>query len=82
VDPFAIGVLAAVAIAVAAAVLAGLANRRKPLSEFGARPRRPSTDALETEDLQQMLDATNARRRARGLPERSLGDAIREFGDE
>ena len=28
-----------------------------------------------------MLEATNARRRARGLPERTLADAIREFGD-
>jgi hypothetical protein len=29
-----------------------------------------------------MLAVTNARRRARGLPERSVADAIREFGRE
>jgi len=29
-----------------------------------------------------MLAVTNARRRARGLPERSVTDAIREFGGE
>jgi len=31
-------------------------------------------------DLDQLLEATNARRRARGLPERSREDVRREFG--
>ena len=37
-------------------------------------------DALEDEDLTQLLEATNARRRARGLPERSREQAQRELG--
>jgi hypothetical protein len=85
VDPFEIGVLVVVAVAVLACCLAARANSGKHLSEFGARrhDRRRAVDveaALELEDLQGMLDVTNARRRARGLPERSVADAMREFG--
>jgi hypothetical protein len=85
VDPFEIGVLVVIAVAVLATCLAAKANGGKRLSEFGAhrQDRRGSaqTDAeRDREDLQDMLDVTNARRRARGLPERSLADAMREFG--
>ncbi len=37
-------------------------------------------EALEAEDLAQMLEAHNARRRARGLPERTREEVQREFG--
>jgi uncharacterized protein YkwD len=85
VDPFAVGVIFAVAVAVLGAVLSAKASAGKPLSEFGQRPdSRPaaSSHALDNQDLEQMLAATNALRRARGLPERSLADAIREFETE
>lgn len=81
-DPFAVGVIVVVALAILGAVLSAKASAGKPLSEFGRWPdSRPaaSSHALDNQDLEQMLDATNALRRARGLPERSLADAIREF---
>ncbi len=87
-DAFEIGVLVVVATAVVACCLAARASRGKHLGEFGqGRNVSRATAASEAarrdvEDLHQMLEATNARRRARGLPERSLADAIREFGDE
>ena len=81
-DPFAAVVIVVVVLAVGAAVLAAKANAGKPLSEFGKRPElrlAPSATGLEEQDLQELLAATNARRRARGLTERSLADAIEEF---
>lgn len=81
-DPFAIGLLVLVAIAVLGAVLSAKASAGKPLSEFGRRSVShvgASVSGLEREDLEEMLAATNARRRARGLPDRSVADAIREF---
>lgn len=41
--------------------------------------RRRAAAALEAEDLAQLLTATNARRRARGLPERTLRDVVRDY---
>ncbi len=35
---------------------------------------------LADREVDQMLEATNARRRARGLPERTRADVEREFG--
>ena len=84
-DPFAVGVLVVVALAVLGAVLSAKASAGKPLGEFGHRPDpRPaaSSQALDAQDLEQMLAATNVLRRGRGLPERSLADAIREFETE
>jgi hypothetical protein len=87
VDAFEIGVLLAVATAVVACCLAARASAGRRLGEMGGRRAagRPAASELarrDEEDLQEMLEATNARRRARGLPERTLADAIREFGDE
>lgn len=84
-DPFAVAVIVVVALAVLGAVLSAKASVGKPLSEFGHRresPRAASSQALDNQDLEQMVAATNALRRARGLPERSLADAIREFETE
>jgi hypothetical protein len=87
VDPFAIGVVVVVVAMILASCLAARASAGKRLSEFGARgrDRRPTPEAdsaLDAEDLAEMLAVTNARRRARGLPERSVAEAIREFGGE
>lgn len=86
-DPFAVGVVVVVAAAILASCLAARASAGKRLSEFGGRGRdsRRAPDlesARDAEDLEEMLAVTNARRRARGLPERSVADAIREFGRE
>jgi hypothetical protein len=85
VDPFTVGVIVVVAVAVLGAALCAKQSAGRPLSEFGRRPdARPaaSLHALDNQDLEEMLAATNALRRARGLPERSLADAIREFDTE
>ena len=87
-DAFEIGVLVVVAAAVLACCLAARASAGKRLGEFGARRNvnraAAAYDAArrDAQDLQEMLEATNARRRARGLPERSVADAVREFGGE
>ena len=44
--------------------------------------RRRREQYLADSDLDQLLEATNARRRARGLPERTRADVEREFGGE
>jgi Tfp pilus assembly protein PilX len=86
VDAFELGVLVVVAVLVLACCLAARASAGKRVSEFGrSRNRRlaPAEAARRDEqDLQEMLAVTNARRRARGLPERSVADAIREFGGD
>lgn len=76
-----------VAVAILGTCVAAHASRGKPLAEFGARRRRQHhglrrDDVLEAEDLREMLEVTNERRRARGLPERSIADAYREFGGD
>jgi hypothetical protein len=84
-DAFEIGVLALVAAAVLGCCLAARMSSGRRWSELGdgRRRRRPSQDLpSDAEDLQDMLAVTNSRRRARGLPERSVDDAIREFGGD
>jgi hypothetical protein len=81
-DPFAVGLVVVVTLAVLGMVLCARASAGKPLSEFGHVPdlrAGASPRALDNQDLEEILAATNARRRARGLPDRSLADAIREF---
>lgn len=80
-DAFELGVLVVVAAAVIGCCLAARASAGKPLSEFGRARRASMSEATshDDEDLRDMLAVTNARRRARGLPERSVADAIREF---
>ena len=79
--------LVVVAAAVFACCLAARASAGKRVSDFGRNRDARQTAAGEAarrdeEDLREMLAATNARRRARGLPERSKADAIREFGGD
>jgi hypothetical protein len=86
VDGFELGVLVVVAVLALLCCLAARASAGKRVSEFGrSRGRRIAPSELarrEEEDLQEMLAVTNARRRARGLPERSRADAVREFGGD
>ncbi len=86
-DAFEIGVLVVVAAAVILCALAARASSGKRLGEFGARRNLKRATAYEmarreAQDLHEMLEATNARRRARGLPERTVADAMREFGED
>ena len=81
-DAFFIAICLLVALAIAGACTAAWCNRGIPLAEFGRRSQRQARGLearLEQQDLEQMLAETNRRRRARGLPERSIADAIREF---
>lgn len=58
------------------------ANRGRPPHELGLRTARQiveQREALEAQDLDELLDASNARRRARGLPERGADDVIRVY---
>jgi hypothetical protein len=59
------------------------------MAEIGEHQRRSEQDLnehrdreLADRDLEELLEATNARRRARGLPERTREQARREFGSE
>jgi hypothetical protein len=44
--------------------------------------RRGRDGALAERELDQLLEATNARRRARGLPERDREDVRRRYGQD
>lgn len=86
-DAFEIGVLVAIAAAVLACCLAARASGGRRATDFGRHGQARHLAAAEAErrdeeDLRDMLAITNARRRARGLPERSVADAIREFGGD
>jgi hypothetical protein len=77
VDPFAVVVLSGVAVMVVAVYLVGRFYPGSGLNEIGMKSAREITEtreALEAEDLDQMLAAHNARRRARGQAEVSAGD--------
>jgi hypothetical protein len=87
VDAFEIGVLLVVAMAVLGCCLAARVSGRRRVRDFGTRRGAvAASDAAQherdDEDLRDMLAVTNARRRARGLPERTVADAIREFGQD
>jgi hypothetical protein len=77
VDPFTIVVFAGLAGLVLFIVLLGKFNENSPLDQMGLRTPREiieSREALEAEDLEQMLEAHNARRRKRGEPEVTAED--------
>lgn len=84
VDPFAIVVLGClVLVGVCAWHLGTAAQGRSPAP--GLRSSRQiieEREALEAEDLQQMLEAHNARRRRRGEPEVSVADLELQVSDE
>jgi hypothetical protein len=77
VDPFAVIILCGIVIVVASVYLVGRYYPGSGLEQIGLRSAREiheSREALEAEDLDQMLAAHNARRRARGQPEVTTGD--------
>ncbi|MGH2872477.1 MAG: hypothetical protein ACRDL5_08445 [Solirubrobacteraceae bacterium] len=82
-DPFAIVVLVGLTALVLWVWMRGRSGRGQAggPSATSARACDP-THGLEDEDLEQLLSATNARRRARGLPERSAADAEAELGQD
>jgi hypothetical protein len=53
---------------------------RQVLQEEAAAQRRDRERVLADQEFDQLLDATNARRRARGLPERTRAQAEEELG--
>jgi hypothetical protein len=77
VSGFAVVVLVGIVVLVLFVVVLGKANENAPLERFGLRSAEEITEtkeALEAEDLEQMLAAHNARRRARGEREVSVED--------
>jgi hypothetical protein len=77
VDPFTALVVGAIAIIVVAVYLLGRYYPGSGLEQVGLRSARETVEtreALEAEDLEQMLAAHNARRRARGELEVSAED--------
>jgi hypothetical protein len=77
VDPFAVVILCGIAAIVLAVWLIGRFYPGSGLEQLGMKTAREiseSRERLEAEDLQQMLTAHNARRRARGEKELSESD--------
>jgi hypothetical protein len=77
VDPFAVVILSGIAVVVVSVWLLGRFYPGSGLEQIGMRTAREiaeSREALEAEDLEQMLAAHNARRRARGEAEVSASD--------
>ena len=76
-DPFAVVVLCGLVVMVLAVYLVGRFYPGSGLNELGMKTARQITETreqLEAEDLDQMLAAHNARRRARGQAEVTAGD--------
>ena len=73
-DPFAAIILSGIVLIVVSVYLVGRYYPGSGLEQAGLRSAREiheTREALEAEDLDQMVAARNARRRARGLPEES-----------
>ncbi len=76
-DPFALVILGALVALILAILLLGRYYPGNGLEQLGMRSARQimeSREALDAEDLDQMLEAHNARRRARGERELSVND--------
>jgi hypothetical protein len=77
VDPFAVVILSGIAAVVLSVYLLGRFYPGNGMEQLGLRSAREiseTREALEAEDLDQMLAAHNARRRARGESEVTVGD--------
>ncbi len=75
-DPFAIALLVGLAALLLWAWLVGRTDQGRGMEPFGLRSARQITEdreALEAEDLAQMLEAHNARRRRRGETDMTAG---------
>jgi hypothetical protein len=77
VDPFAVVILSGIAVVVVSVWLLGRFYPGSGLEQIGMRTAREiaeTRESLEAEDLEQMLAAHNARRRARGEAEVTASD--------
>jgi hypothetical protein len=77
VDPFAVVILSGIAAVLLSVWLLGKYYPGNGMEQLGLRSAREiseTREALEAEDLDQMLAAHNARRRARGENEMTVGD--------
>ncbi len=84
-DPFAIVLLVGLACLVLWVWLLGRANHGRGLEQMGLRSAREITEdreALEAEDLAQMLEAHNARRRRRGEAEMTVADVEQRVAED
>lgn len=80
-DPFALVLLAGIAVLVLWVWILGRANQGRGMEQFGLRSARRITEEreeLEAEDLAQMLDAHNERRRRRGQADMTVADLERQ----
>ena len=85
VDPFAIVLFAGLAALVGWVWLLGRANQGGGMEQFGLRSARRITedrDELEAEDLAQMLEAQNERRRRRGEADLTVADLERRVATD
>jgi hypothetical protein len=85
VDPFALVLLAGLAVLILWVWILGRANHGRGMEPFGLRSARQITEdreELEAEDLAQMLEAHNARRRRRGQPDISVADLERQVMED
>src|SRR5580704_7249605 len=85
VDSFALVLLAGLAILVIWVWILGRANQSRGMELFGLRSARQITEEreeLEAEDLAQMLEAHNARRRRRGEAEVTVADLERRVMED
>src|SRR5882757_3697707 len=84
-DPFAIVLIAGIVALVLWVILLGRNAPGSGLEALGLRSGQEISEqraALEAEDLEQMMEARNARRRARGEPEISAEDYEKQLMTE
>jgi hypothetical protein len=85
VDSFALVLIAGLAILVLWVWILGRANQGRGMEPFGLRSARQITEEreeLEAEDLAQMLEAHNERRRRRGEADLTVGDLERRVMED
>ncbi|HEY2318206.1 MAG TPA: hypothetical protein VGH67_07895 [Solirubrobacteraceae bacterium] len=84
-DPFALVLLAGLVVLVLWVWILGRANQSRGMEPFGLRSARQITEEreeLEAEDLAQMLEAHNARRRRRGEADMTVADLERRVMED
>ncbi len=84
-DPFAVIVFVGIAVVLGCLLLLGKYYPGSGIEQMGLHSARQITEtreALDSEDLDQMLAAANARRRARGEAEVSAGDMERRVRED
>ncbi len=83
-DPFAVIILGGTGLLIVALLLIGAYHPRSGADVLKWRPTRsPEVEAQnEVDDLDQMIEAANERRRAHGKPERTLADVQRSIDED